>query len=325
MFNATGGGYVADDVLDFVMYASLIDEVNKGQIAIAGYYAIYVDEWLDLADNANYNMPTWTGAFTSGVKAEDAHYASMAGIYTVNKKQIVVTINDAESEYGEEIDNSIFSYTLPEGWQVGADTKEDLHITLTTDAVASSPVSGAGYAINGYSGSANYEVTFKGSYLNSTSGTLNIDPRRIVVVIHPQTSVYGTNPVANSGTNRWFVVREGAMVNATNQATDRRIEFRQDLFILSGNRRIYFIQFIQHNDETGIFYKQHPFHSCKNRNQLLFHLMHRRYMILLAAKQVKSDMLINGSQVITDRSDRPFMQLINPVQQGGSRLKREQF
>lgn len=222
MFNATvSGGYVEGDVLDFDMYASLIDDVTAHRFAKAGNYAIYVPTWsIERADNANYNMPTWTGSFTGGVRSEDAHYANVAGIYTVRKKPIEVTINDAQSEYGEEIDNSKFSYALPEGWSVGDDTEDDLHIVLSTDANESSPFSATGYAIKGYSSSANYEVTFKGSYLDSTSGTLTVDPRRIVVVILPQDSVYGTNPVANSETTWWFVVRDGSMVNARNMAAN---------------------------------------------------------------------------------------------------------
>ncbi len=221
MFNATvSGGYVEGDVLDFDMYASLIDDVTAHRFAKAGNYAIYVPAWIfTLADNANYNTPTWTGSFTGGVRTEDAHYANVAGIYTVNRKPITVTINDAQSEYGETIDSSKFTYTLPKGWKVGDDSEDDLHIVLATDATASSPFSATGYAIKGYSSSDNYEVTFEGSYLDSTSGTLTVDPRRIVVVILPQDSVYGTNPVANSETTQWFVVRDGSMVNSVNQHT----------------------------------------------------------------------------------------------------------
>ncbi len=215
------GGFVTGDKLDFTLTSSTIALVKEGIYPAAGNYAIYAT-WQaesEIGDNANYNTPTWTGAFTKGIDPKDDHYAGTAGIYTVAKKGIEVTIDDAEAEYGESTDIE-FSYKLPEGWAVAGDDESDLGIKLFTDAKAGSPVSATGYAIKGNATGANYDVTFKGSYIDDASGTLNIYPRKIVVVIRPQSSVYGTNPMASYETTKWFVVRDGKAVTSDTQGNE---------------------------------------------------------------------------------------------------------
>ncbi len=93
---------------------------------------------------------------------------------TLGKKAITVSIDAAERFYGEE--NPTFTFSLSDDASlVDGDTKDDLAITLTCEATATSDVTADGYAITGTSDSENYDVTF-------TDGTLTVKKAKTSVV-----------------------------------------------------------------------------------------------------------------------------------------------
>ncbi len=102
---------------------------------------------------------------------------------TVNPKKITVTANEITKAYGDALGDLDFS--IPTGALVGKDTKDDLGLTLTSSADASSPA-GAYYDITKDSVSNdNYDITVEGTE------KLFVSKRALTITLSDQTITYG--------------------------------------------------------------------------------------------------------------------------------------
>lgn len=148
--------------------------LSGGTVDIAGAFA-----W---KDSASIVAVTNTGATAVFTPSDTALYNTVEVTVpvTVNKKAVTVTANNASKTYGDA--NPAFDFTVPAGALVGADTKADLAVALTTTASATSPVNT--YAITGTASAANYAVTVNG-------GTLTVNKKAAVVAADNQTIQVG--------------------------------------------------------------------------------------------------------------------------------------
>ena len=137
--------------------------VSGGTVNTAGTWSIATDE-TDVPEVGTEKA--YTVVFTPD--ASEYETVSVEVVPTVAKKAISVTIDNVTKVYGT--DNPVFTFTISIENLVGDDTKEDLSITLSTDAVKTS--NAGEYAIKGVSNAKNYDVTVK-------EGTLTVQKAEI--------------------------------------------------------------------------------------------------------------------------------------------------
>lgn len=119
-----------------------------------------------------------------GLAADNYKIVSGVGVFTVNKRSVVVNIGNKTSQYGRPVDVSDVSVTY--GSQNGLVAGDDLNLTFTTMATG---ISGkGGYIINATYNNGNYNATIN-------PGTYTITERLITVEIVQGGGVYGENIV----------------------------------------------------------------------------------------------------------------------------------
>lgn len=177
------------------------------------------------------------------------------GKYTITPREITVTIEDAESYYGEaevELGKEYWSAALDDE-SVGGDAiiaGDDLHIQLRKDTGRSA----GKYDINPtWNNDSNYSVTFKSaSDPAKQAGTYTIKKRPIVVHINDQTGVYGSISTGTLSQNQgegeaWYVagfsaaedVENGLLTNDPVYEGDRlEITLRRDPIVRPGKYAI---------------------------------------------------------------------------------------
>lgn len=105
-----------------------------------------------LTKTAGINAGTYR---INGTNSDENYYIDFtAGTYTIKPKKIDIIIANQTSEYGENI--KPLGFGLYQSVLAYDDTTEDLDITLTKE----SGINAGRYAISGFCGNTNYEVTF---------------------------------------------------------------------------------------------------------------------------------------------------------------------
>lgn len=112
------------------------------------------------------------GGEVAGLEADNYKIVSGTGVFTVNKRSIIVNIGNKTSQYGREVDVS--DVTVTYGSQNGLIEGDDLELEFTTTATQTS-VKG-GYIINATYTNDNYNATIN-------PGTYTITERLITVEI----------------------------------------------------------------------------------------------------------------------------------------------
>ena len=119
-----------------------------------------------------------------GLAADNYKIVSGVGVFTVNKRSVVVNIGNKTSQYGRPVDVSDVSVTY--GSQNGLVAGDDLNLTFTTTATENG--NKGGYIINATYNNGNYNATIN-------PGTYTITERLITVEIVQGGGVYGEDIV----------------------------------------------------------------------------------------------------------------------------------
>ena len=146
-----------DDLQSLNVKLSTEAETNRN----VGVYNIYLNSY----SNENYTI------------------TSNSAKYTIQPRSILIEINDASSNYGDEL--SALTFTLNKNSSLAYDdTINDLNLNLTTNATSTSDVMESGYEItlSNYN-NPNYKIDY-------ISGKYVILPRRIIIDIDNKIAIY---------------------------------------------------------------------------------------------------------------------------------------
>lgn len=187
---------------------------EKQDISTAPTYQWYENnEPIDGATEAVYMVPTGknVGEYQYFCKISCGNYQkdSEKATVTIEKKDLTITVNNAQRMYGEE--DPEFTYTVSEGELVREDTAEDLDVTLFSTATKYSEV--GAYVITGIAKNENYDITIN-------DGILTLYPAQSLITIEDgkETIVLSDNEtsVALKGINKtgdgtlFYSVTEGS-------------------------------------------------------------------------------------------------------------------
>ena len=157
----------------------------------AGLYPIYGE-----ADNTNYNV-TFTGSWAG---EEDA---GRAGTYTVEQRDIHITLNDVTRTYGEWLDDDAHKAELDLEYTVDADYR-----LVDGDKLVFHHDKEKGINVGTYTLTASEEDDEDGNYnitvTNSGEAKLTITKRPIDIVIEDSGSVYG-DPLKADADFKWHI------------------------------------------------------------------------------------------------------------------------
>ena len=172
----TSGELVGEEKLSEIVTLSKAAGVNAGTYAISGAVN-------NNAVAANYNV-TIVGSNGS------------EGVYTITKREITVTVKNANSVYGENLADISSGYDLSEGSMAPGESLDFISLEIEKKAGETEIRNAGTYSIIGKSLNSNYAVKFVGQDGKNDYGVYTIAKREITVTIDNKTSVYGENEVA---------------------------------------------------------------------------------------------------------------------------------
>ena len=172
----TSGELVGEEKLSEIVTLSKAAGVNAGTYAISGAVN-------NNAVAANYNV-TIVGSNGS------------EGVYTITKREITVTVKNANSVYGENLADISSGYDLSEGSMAPGESLDFISLEIEKKAGETEIRNAGTYSIIGKSLNGNYAVKFVGQDGKNDYGVYTIAKREITVTIDNKTSVYGENEVA---------------------------------------------------------------------------------------------------------------------------------
>ena len=172
----TSGELVGEEKLSEIVTLSKAAGVNVGTYAISGVVN-------NNAVAANYSV-TIVGSNGS------------EGVYTITKREITVTVKNANSVYGENLADISSGYDLSEGSMAPGESLDFISLEIEKKAGETEIRNAGTYSIIGKSLNSNYAVKFVGQDGKNDYGVYTIAKREITVTIDNKTSVYGENEVA---------------------------------------------------------------------------------------------------------------------------------